>query len=177
MKEQRKVVLYTAASLDGLLATEDHDLEWLFAVDGEGDNGYAEFFDTVDTVLLGRVTYDWLMEHEKGEFPYKDTECYVFSRTKRDNDRNATFVNADIIPLVKALKEKDGKNIWLVGGGELNNLLLREGLIDELIVTVAPVLLGKGIPMFKGNDYQTQLQLKNIKRHNQFVEMHYDVVK
>ena len=177
MTKQRKVVLYTAASLDGFLATEDHNLEWLFAVEGEGDNGYSEFFNTVDTVLLGRVTYDWLMEHEKGDFPYKDTECYVFSRTKRDNNEYVTFVNEDIVPLVKGLKEKKGKNIWLVGGGELNKLLLREGLIDELIVTVAPVLLGRGIPLFKENDHQTKLQLKGIMRYNQFVELRYDVLK
>lgn len=177
MMGQRKVVLYTAVSLDGFIATEGHDLDWLFAVEGEGDNGYSEFFNTVDTVLLGRVTYDWLMEHEKGNFPYKDTECYVFSRTKRDNNEYVTFVNEDIVPLVKGLKEKKGKKIWLVGGGELNNLLLREGLIDELIVTVAPVLLGRGIPLFKGNEHQTKLQLKGIMRYNQFVELRYDVVK
>lgn len=177
MTKQRKVVLYTAASLDGFLATEDHNLEWLFAVEGEGDNGYSEFFDTVDTILLGRVTYDWLMDYEKGNFPYKDKECYIFSRTKRDNTENVTFVDEDVIPLIQELKKKQGKNIWLVGGGGLNNLLLGEGLIDEMIVTIAPVLLGRGIPMFKGNDNQTQLQLKNIMRYNQFVALHYDVCK
>jgi dihydrofolate reductase len=106
MIKQRKVVLYTAASLDGFLATEDHNLEWLFAVEGEGDNGYSEFFDTVDTILLGRVTYDWLMDYEKGNFPYKDKECYVFSRSKRDNTNNVTFVDEDIVPFIQELKKK-----------------------------------------------------------------------
>ena len=63
---QRKLVLYIAATLDGYIATKDHNLDWLLSVDGEGDNGYSKFYDTVDTVLMGRITYDWIIDHEKG---------------------------------------------------------------------------------------------------------------
>lgn len=175
MMEQRKVVLYIAASVDGFIATEEHKLDWLLSVEGEGDNGYAQFYDTVDTILLGRVTYDWIMEHEQGNFPYKGKECYVFSRTKRDNNEYVTFIDENIVPFIKKLKEKSGKRIWLVGGGELNKLFVQEGLIAELIITIAPALLGKGIPLFKDNDHQTQLRLKDMIRYNQFVELHYDV--
>lgn len=177
MMGRRKVVLYIAASLDGFIATEDHDLNWLLSIDGEGDNGYSKFYDTVDTILLGRVTYDWIMKHEQGNFPYKGKECYVFSRTKRDNNEYVTFVCEDIVPFVKKLEEKSGKSIWLVGGGELNNIFIKEDLIDEMIVNITPALLGKGIPLFKGNNNQTRLLLKDITRYNQFVELHYDVKK
>ncbi len=174
---QRKLVLYIASSLDGYIATEDHNLDWLFAVEGEGDNGYSMFYDTVDTILIGRVTYDWIIEHEKGNFPYKGKECYVFTRTKMMDNEYVTFISDDVVPFSKELKNRNGQSIWLVGGGNLLDTFLKEKLVDELIVTVAPVLLGKGIPLFGNNSFQTPLSLISINRINQFVELHYEVVK
>ncbi len=66
---RRKVIVYIATSLDGYIATKDESLDWLFKVEGEGDNGYSEFYDTIDTIVLGRRTYDWIMNEEKGNFP------------------------------------------------------------------------------------------------------------
>ncbi len=174
---RRKLVLYIASSLDGYIATDEHNLDWLFAVEGEGDNGYAAFYESVDTVLIGRITYDWIIEHEKGDFPYKGKKCYVFSRTKKDDDEHVKFICEDIVQFSKDLKNKNGKSIWLVGGGNLLNTFIKEKLIDELIVTITPVLLGKGIPLFRNNSFQTPLSLKGIKRFNQFVELHYEVVR
>lgn len=172
---QRKLVLYIASSLDGYIATDKHNLDWLFEVEGEGDNGYSEFYDTVDTILIGRTTYDWIIEHENGHLPYKGKECYVFSRTRKDNKEHVVFINEDVVQFAKDLKNKNGKKIWIVGGGELLYTFLKEKLVDEIIVTIAPVLLGGGIPLFKNNDFQTRLCLKNISRFNQFVELHYEV--
>lgn len=174
---QRKLVLYIASSLDGYIATDEHNLDWLFAVEGEGDNGYTTFYESVDTVLIGRVTYDWIIEHEKGDFPYKGKECYVFSRTKKDDDEHVNFICEDVVQFSKDIKNKNGKNIWLVGGGNLLNTFINEKFVDELIVTITPVLLGKGIPLFRNNSFQTLLSLKSINRFNQFVELHYDVVR
>ena len=174
---RRKLVLFIALSLDGYIATKEHSLDWLFAVEGEGDNGFTKFYSTVDTILIGRITYDWIMEVEKGNFPYKGKECFVFSRSKKDNSEHVTFINNDAVQLVKNLKNKSGNNIWIVGGGDLLHTYVNEGLIDELIVTIAPVLLGEGIPLFKNNRFQTPLSLKGINRYNQFVELHYEVVK
>ena len=75
MTNQRKIVLFIATSLDGYIATEDDSLEWLFKVEGDGDNGYSDFYDTVDTVIMGRRTYDWLLEQELESFPYEGKEC------------------------------------------------------------------------------------------------------
>lgn len=174
---QRKLVLYIASSLDGYIATDEHNLDWLFAVEGEGDNGYTTFYESVDTVLIGRITYDWIIEHEKGDFPYKGKECYVFSRTKKDDDEHVNFICEDVVQFSKDLKNKNGKSIWLVGGGNLLNTFIKEKLVDELIVTITPVLLGKGIPLFRNNSFQTPLSLKSINRFNQFVELHYEVVR
>ena len=81
MGKRRNLVLFIASSLDGYIATKDESLEWLFKVEGEGDNGYSDFYETVDTVLMGKRTYDWVMEQEIEEFPYKNKECYVFTRS------------------------------------------------------------------------------------------------
>ncbi len=174
---QRKLVLYIASSLDGYIATEEHSLDWLFAVEGEGDNGISKFYETVDSLLMGRVTYDWIMDYEKGEFPYKGKECYVFSKSRKEENEYVTFVNEDIPQFTKNLKNKNGKTIWLVGGGNLLDTFMKEKLVDEIIVTIAPVLIGSGIPLFKNYNFQTSLSLKEINRFNQFVELHYEVVR
>ena len=174
---QRKIILYIAASLDGYIATEEHSLDWLFSAEGKNDNGFSKFYDTVDTFLIGRATYDWIMNAEKGNFPYKGKECYVFSRMPKCNNEYVTFVNEDVITFTKNLKNNDGKNIWVVGGGELLHAFIKGQLVDELWITIAPVLLGKGIPLFKPTDNQTSLLLRKITQFNQFVELQYDVIR
>lgn len=174
---ERKLVLYIAASLDGYIAAEGHKLDWLFNVEGEGDNGYSVFYDTIDTVIMGRITYDWIIEHEQGDFPYKGKACYVFSRSKMEVNEDVTFIQGDVTEFTKILKNKTGKKIWLVGGGELLDAFIKENLVDEMIVTIAPVLLGGGIPLFKKNRFQTSLSLKTVNRFNQFTELHYEVKK
>ncbi len=177
MEKNRKIVLFIAMSLDGYIATEDESLEWLFQVEGEGDNGYSGFYETVDTVLMGRKTYDWLVREEPGDFSIKDSICYVFTRSERLDRENIRFVNPDIPQFVQQLKRQEGKNIWMIGGGELLYFFLKEPFIDEMIVTVAPVLLGKGIPLFNPGDYMLNLFLKSVRQFNQFVELHYEVKK
>ncbi|WP_409276116.1 dihydrofolate reductase family protein [Neobacillus sp. SCS-31] len=175
MNQNRKVVLFIASSLDGYIATKDESLEWLFKVEGEGDNGFSEFLDTVDTVLMGKKTYDWVMKQEIKEFPYKNKECYVFTRSSYKDLENVKFVNNDINKFVNKLKNKVGKNIWLVGGGELLNSFIQEDLVDEFIITIAPTIIGNGIPLFKEGNHQLDLSLKGTKKFNQFIELHYDV--
>lgn len=115
------------------------------------------------------------MKHEKGEFPYKNKRCFVFTRTSMEDTDNVKFVNGDIVNFVNQLKKEEGKNIWIVGGGELLFSFIKEKLIDELIVTVTPIVIGKGIPLFREGDYQIELTLKGTRNFNQFVELHYEV--
>jgi dihydrofolate reductase len=175
MNQNRNVVLFIASSLDGYIATKDESLEWLFAVEGEGDNGFSEFYDTVDTVLMGKKSYDWVMKQEIEEFPYKNKECYVFTRSSYQDTENVKFVNDDINNFVNKLKNKGGTNIWVVGGGELLNSFIQEDLVDEFIITIAPTILGNGIPLFKEGNHQLDLSLKETKKFNQFIELHYEV--
>lgn len=173
---QRKLAVFIAVTLDGYIATADHNLEWLFQVEGEGDNGMADFERTVDTVVMGRTTYDWVMAHTDA-FPYPDKTCYVFSRTPREDTENVSFVREDAAAFARRLREQDGKTVWIMGGGELISAFIRERLVDEIIVTVAPVLLGSGIPLFREHGVQTNLRLTGTRRFGQFVELRYETVR
>lgn len=172
---ERKLTVFIASSLDGYIAAKDESLEWLFKVEGEGDNGYSRFYDTVDTVIMGRKTYDWILKHMEGEFPYKGKQCYVFSKTAREEHDHVKFIQGDIASFTNRLKNEAGGTIWLVGGGDLIQSFAKEGLIDEWIITAAPTLIGEGIPLFK--NIELELALKNVTRFNQFVELHYETKK
>lgn len=177
MNAQRKVSLFIATTLDGYIATKDDSLDWLFEVEGEGDNGIEAFYDTTDAVIMGKRTYDWLMAQELEEFPYKGRDCYVFSRSKHEDTPYVKFISGDVSTFVHGLKKREGKKIWLMGGGELIRAFLSDDLVDEIIVTIAPVILGSGIPLFPEGDYRLDLDLKGTNSFGQFVELSYDVKK
>lgn len=174
MKNERKIVCYIAASLDGYIATEDDSLEWLFKTEGEGDAGYGEFMKTIDTVVMGRRTYDWVMEAESGQFPYQDITSYVYSSSSAKDDPFVKFTNQDVLSFVKEIKEKPGKNIWVIGGSSLLHNFVQKNLIDEWIISIAPVLIGKGIPLFREFDFEIPLKLKSVKSYGQFAQLHYE---
>ncbi|WP_366248449.1 dihydrofolate reductase family protein [Terribacillus aidingensis] len=172
--QKRNLILFIAASLDGYIATKEDSLDWLFAVEGEGDNGYSEFYETVDTVIMGKKTYDWVIDNIE-EFPYQNKACYVFTRSDIKDTEHVQFVQGDIARFTNQLKQQDGRNIWIVGGGELLSSFIEEQLIDEMILTIAPVVIGNGIPLFKEGHNQIEFTLKRTRTFNQFVELHYEV--
>lgn len=172
---KRKVVLFIASSLDGFIATKNESMDWLEKVEGEGDNGYSQFYDTVDTLILGKNTYNWIVRQGLDQFPYPNKKCYVLSNSQHHDTENVTFISDNLSKLINKLKEQSGENIWLVGGGDMFRSFLKEGLVDEIILTVAPTILGTGIPLFKESDNQVELLLKGVRTFNQFVELHYIV--
>ena len=154
----RKLILYIAASIDNYIARPDGDVEWLNAAElrlpGE-DYGYADFYQAVDTTLMGNRTYQVIQGFDV-PFPYPDKTNYVFTRSDiRAGNSDVTFVAGDVAAFVRTLKEKPGRDIWLIGGGQINTLLLEQGLIDRIILTLIPVLLGEGIPLFHGKHAET----------------------
>ncbi|MCU9613239.1 dihydrofolate reductase family protein [Caldibacillus lycopersici] len=175
MSNQRNVVFYGAISVDGYLAREDHSLDWLLGTEGEEESGYFEFYDTVDTILMGRKTYEQILILSPNEFPYKGKECYVFSRTMTAQNEDVTFINDDIVSFTKKLKEQEGKRIWMVGGGEVLNPMLQAKLVDEFIIQIAPTIIGKGIPLFTPSNQDTKLELVDVRRFKQFAELYYRV--
>ena len=162
----RKVIYYLAASLDGFIARNDGSVDWLKMEDTEeaGDE-FREFAASVDAVLYGRKTWEKGLELDASGDSFKGFQNYVFSRTSRQSEiPNVTFVGDDPVVFVKKLKEAEGKNIWLMGGGELAAVLLDAGLIDEIILNIQPVILGKGIPMFNNPDEFAAFESAAVKR-------------
>jgi dihydrofolate reductase len=145
----RKLSLYIATSIDGFIARSDGRVDWLDAVPNPNqlDYGYEAFLESVDTTLMGNTTYQTILGFG-GKFPYQDKTNYVFSRSARADAPYVQYISEDTVSFVRQLKQTDGRGIWLVGGGQLNTVLLNAGLIDELIITVAPIVLGTGIPLF-----------------------------
>ncbi len=170
----RKLILYIASSLDGYIAGNNDNLDFLKAMEKVGeDYGYSEFISTVDTVIMGRKTYDWIMNHVP-EFIHADKETYIITRSKRPSKDKITFYNGSLTDLVKRLKRKKGKNIFCDGGSEIVNELLKHNLIDEFIVSVIPVLLGSGIRLFKDGRPEQKLQLVSSKSFDTgLVQLHY----
>jgi dihydrofolate reductase len=159
----RKVVLYIAMTLDGYIAKNDDDIEFLNAMDRPGeDYGYGEFIKTVDATIVGRKTYDKVLSMGY-DFPHADKECYIITRTSRPDIGNIRFYDGDLNALVANLKSREGKNIFVDGGAEIVHLLLTENLIDEITVSIIPILLGDGIRLFKDSRPESNLVLTGSK--------------
>lgn len=141
----RQVILFIATSLDGYIARTDGGIDWLLR---DQNYGYPAFYGGVDTVVMGRKTYEQALTF--GEFPYSGKECYVFSRRPgRGSDDRVVFLDEDPGELVRRLRSKEGRNIWLVGGSELIREFALKDLIDTYVISVHPIILGAGIPLFR----------------------------
>jgi len=163
MNENRKVVLYIAESLDGFIAKEDNDISWLSIVEKTNeDYGYNDFVNTIDTVIMGRKTYEKVLSFGI-EFPHKFKKCYVLSRTLEGTNENVQFYDGNINGLIKILKSESGKSIFVDGGAEVIREFRNKNLIDEYIISIIPVLLGKGIRLFKDADMENKLKLIESK--------------
>jgi dihydrofolate reductase len=154
----RRVKLFIATSLDGYIARADGRVDWLFTDD---DYGYAAFYESVDTVVMGRRTYDDVLGF--GPYPYADKTGYVFSHSRpaASNDPVA-FVSESPAALVARLRESAGRDIWLVGGAGLTAAFLDEDLIDDFIVSSHPIILGSGIPLFPRQGRELRLALSGV---------------
>jgi dihydrofolate reductase len=156
----RKVILYIATSLDGYIAKPNDDLSFLSIVEKQGeDYGYHNFIETIDSVILGRKTYEWIMK-QVPEFVHADKTTYVITRTSKPSVDNTHFYTGDIKELITKLQSKEGKDIFIDGGAEIVNLLLKENLIDEFVISIIPILVGDGTRLFV--DGRPELTLKLI---------------
>ncbi len=174
--ENRKVILYICMSLDGFIASNDDDISWLSVVEKEGeDYGYSEFVKSIDTYMVGRKTYDKVLQLTGGEFPQADEfDCYVITRQERAEEKGINFYNGDLEKLISRLKSVEGKNIYCDGGGEIVKLLMEKNLIDEYIVSVVPIILGGGKKLFSGNTPRIHLSAQPVKYFETgMVQLHY----
>jgi len=156
----KKVILFIATSLDGYIARENGDIDWLYT---DQDYGYKDFLDSVDTILMGGKTYRQVLGFGE-EWPYADKKSVIFTHdvSQQSNDE-ITFIHHDIPGAIDRLRKEKGKDIWLVGGAEINTILLEEGLIDELWLFKMPVVLGKGIPLFNEVPKESWFKIHDIE--------------
>ncbi|GEL14821.1 dihydrofolate reductase family protein [Pediococcus cellicola] len=168
----RQVQFYGAISLDGYLATPQHDLQWLFDTAGGDKANSDHFFKQVDTTIMGRKTYEVTKNTMGDELLFPDKTNYVLSRTREGQTRDATYMNQSPVDLVRHLQAQSGGNIWIVGGGQIVTDLVAEDLIDEWWIQIAPVLLGKGIRLFPEGDYERRLELIDVTHYDQLAELH-----
>jgi dihydrofolate reductase len=184
-----KTQFFTATTIDGFIADADNSLDWLFEVDQGGEpeaaNPFADFFAEVGAFTMGATTYEWVLEHDallekpvKWAEYYGDTPAWVFShRSLRPiPGADLTFVQGDVRPVHAAMVEAaKGKNIWIVGGGELAGAFADAGLLDELILGVAPVTLGSGAPLLPRRMTSQRLTLTGMEQKGQFAYLTYRV--
>lgn len=174
----RKIKLYIAISLDGKIAKPDGSVDWLESVPNPDkvDYGYFEFYKSIETTIQGYNTYDQIIGWGI-EFPYTGKKNYVLTR-KQDlrNTENVEFISEDHTKFIKQLKKQKGKDIWLIGGGQINTLLFNEDLIDEIQVFVMPIVIPGGIGLFESLPKEKVLKLMETKSYsNGVVEIKYKV--
>jgi dihydrofolate reductase len=153
-------------SLDGYIAKPNDDLSFLKLVEKDGeDYGYAKFTADIDTIIIGRKTYDYVLK-EIGASHYDNgqRDVYVITRTERPQIGRTIFYTGSIAELVEKLKSEKGKNIYCDGGAEVINELLKNSLIDEFIISIIPVLLGNGTKLFKDGRPEQILEFVSAKR-------------
>lgn len=163
----RKVKYSVGVSLDGYIAAVDGSVDWLERATAKAkgeDFGMRAFFKSIDTVLMGRKTYEIARKLGMGKGGYPNMKNFVFSRTLPSGKRDGVeFVSGRIGQFLANLKEKPGKDIWLCGGGELAQEALREGAIDEITLGIVPMLIGGGKPTFPPGFPETELELVECK--------------
>jgi dihydrofolate reductase len=151
----RLVTLFIATSRDGFIADENRSVQFLEAVVVENeDYGYAQFLESIDLVVLGRKTYDSVIQMGF-DYPHANREVYVFSRTPRNRVDNVVFYAGDPIQKVTELKQQGGRGIYCDGGAEIAQLLLQSGVIDEVILSIVPVDLNGGVELLRGGSIPT----------------------
>ncbi len=160
----RKITFGGANSLDNYFARKDDAVDWLLWSD-EAMSVMTDFWKTIDTILMGRRTYEVALQQNKGKSnPYPGIKSYVFSRTlKVSKDKSVEIVSKDAAGFVRKLKSGNGKNICVMGGGNFAKTLFEADLIDEIGFNIHPVLLGSGIPIFHEMKQQINLELLECK--------------
>ena len=162
----RKIILNLAISIDGYIAANDGSFDWIV---GDGDNrldtknkwDYGKFLEGVDIVVMGKNCYDQNFHND-----FKDKKVYVATSKKLQNYDNIHFINEDILKIIEEEKQRDGKDIFLFGGGILIDKFIKEDVIDEYIIGVIPTILGSGRPLFLGNNPKIDLHLEEYFTKN-----------
>jgi dihydrofolate reductase len=173
-----RVQYFTACTLDGFIADADNSLDWLFEVPHEGDDGsWDEFIGPVGSLVMGATTYEWILAHHiatGGAWDYR-IPCWVFTHRQLEPVADTIrFTSAPVTEVHAAMVEAaGGGDLWMVGGGDLAAQFAEAGLLDELVLSIAPVTLGAGRPLFPR---PFDLELTEVARNGAFLCARYAVV-
>ena len=183
MRTTRKIIVYIATSADGYIARPNGDVEWLNRRPRAVDYGMGEFYPTIDTILWGRKTYDWALAYHRkhgGKRAMFDTKVanYVFSRKRhRRAEPGCEFVSEPVKTFAQRLRATPGRNIWMMGGGELIASFLDAGEIDAFDIHVIPVFIGDGIPLVARRHRDVPLRLLSSRKFpDDVVRLRYEVL-
>lgn len=169
---------FTASSLDGFIATEEHSLDWLLSrdIDQDGPMSYAQFEKGVGALAMGATTYEWVMRHEDGRWGYTQP-TWVFTHRDLDvpDDTDVRLTRASVATVhAEMVEAAGGADLWIVGGGDLAGQFADAGLLDEVWVQYAPVTLGSGAPLLPR---ALELELLDVARNRDFLCGRYRVVR
>ena len=174
-RRRRSIVVYVATSADGLIARPDGDVAWLDRPRPPGNYGMGAFYKTIDTVLMGRKTYDLALKF--GQESYEGKKNYVFSRTFPPGAKGKVeVVSGDVGAFARRLRAVPGKDVWLVGGADLTAAFLDAGEVDAFVIHVIPTLIGEGIPLAQPRRRAVALSLESTHSYpDGVVRLHYAV--
>jgi dihydrofolate reductase len=179
---------YLAQTLDGFIAESDGGLDWLLHYEGGSgldpsevtDRAYDAFYAGVGALAMGSATYEWILAHEQGRWPYEGMPTWVFTSRELPGPAQGDihWASGPVRPVHDEMRAAAGeRNVWMVGGGNLASQFAAEGLLDELIVTLVPVVLGEGIPTF-ARRLEGRLTLTGVRPFaSGMVELRYDVAR
>ena len=172
----KKISLFIAMSLDGYIADSKGSVDWLAGQGNEDENvdAYSEFVKDIDTVVMGRNTYHQIVtELSPDEWVYQDFTTYVVTHNPKELSDKIHFVNESPVDLVKRLRKEKGKGIWICGGANLIQQLVKEDAIDCYYITVIPTILGSGIRLFENADHVIKLSLLKTQSYNGMIDLIY----
>ena len=159
--------LYIATTLDGKIARKDGSLDWLFALANPNqiDHGYADFLKGIGTTIMGKNTYNEILGFGV-EWPYTGMDSYIATTHKEFQVKTpeTNVISSNITDLINKLKGQSRKDIWLIGGGQLITYFLNNDLLDRMILTMIPTIIGEGISLFPGNPKETKWILSNVEK-------------
>jgi len=173
----KKIILNLAVSLDGFIATIEGNVDWLNDIDmGDSDGGFVEFLEQVDSIIMGSSSYLTTMKLGKNDWPFKGHKSYVFTKRQIEQSNYAEFIDSDVEEFIRKLKEQEGKNIWLFGGGQFIQTVRELNLVDEYFISIIPKLIGNGISLFSKTINKNTLALQSVNKRNDVVQLHYKVI-
>ncbi len=172
----KKISLFIAMSLDGYIADSNGSVNWLTGQGNDDDNidAYSAFVKDIDTVIMGWNTYHQIItELSPDEWVYDDFTTYVVTHNSKESSEKVRFINENPVELIKRLREENGKGIWICGGANLIQQLVKENAIDCYYITVIPTILGSGIRLFEKADHEIKLRLLKTQSYNGMTDLIY----